>query len=96
MHLAALEFNDSTFLAYVVALGVSGLLLLILALVGFGAGTGSRILSGLFGLGFLGYAIYLAFIFDGTEFRMFIYAFIVPILFIVNIVKSRGKKTAGA
>jgi len=85
----ALDLGDNTFLAYVIALFVSGGILLVLALAGFGASTGSRILSGLFGLGFVGYSVYLAFFFDGGEYRIFIYAFIVPILLIVNVVKSR-------
>lgn len=87
--MAALDMTDGQFVGYTVLLGISGLLMLGLAIAGLGAGTGSRVISGLAGLAFLGYAIYLAFIFEGGEYRIFLYAFIVPIVVIVNIVKSR-------
>jgi hypothetical protein len=89
MHLAVLEMNDTTFYGYTALLGLSGVILLVLAVVGFGAGVGSRLLSALFGLGFFGYAIYLAFFFEGTSVTIFFYAFIVPILLIINVFKSR-------
>ncbi len=89
VNLAALDMNDSQFLGYTALLGISGLLMLGLAIAGLGATTGSRAISGLFGLGFLGYAIYLAFFFEGGTVRIFFYAFVVPILVIVNIFKSR-------
>ncbi len=95
MHLAVIEMNDSTFLGYTALLAISGLIMLVLAIFGFGAGGGSRALSGLFGLGFLGYAIYLAFFFDGGSVSIFFYAFIVPILLIVNVFKSRKAAKEG-
>jgi hypothetical protein len=88
-----MDVSDSTFYTYVIALAVSGVIQLVIAAVGFGSGRGIRILSGLFGLGFLGYAFYLAFIFDSGEFRMFYYAFIAPILFIVQIVRARSARS---
>ena len=87
-----MDVNDNVFLIYTVALAVSGIIQLVIAAVGFGAGTGLRILSGLIGLGFLGYAAYLAFFFEGGEFRMFYYAFILPVLFIVQLVRNRSAK----
>lgn len=89
MNLAVLEMNDSTFLGYTALLGISGLLMLGLAIAGLGAGVASRVISGLFGLGFLGYAIYLAVFFDGGTVQIFFYAFIVPIIVVVNVLKSR-------
>jgi hypothetical protein len=89
MNLAVTEMSDTTFLAYIAGLGISGLILLVLAIAGFGAGAGSRVLSGLFGLGFIGYAIYLAFFFTGGTVGIFLYVFIAPILLIINVVKSR-------
>jgi hypothetical protein len=90
--------SDSQFLGYTVLLGISGLLMLGLAIAGLGASTGSRALSGLFGLGFLGYAIYLAFFFNGGTVKVFFYAFAVPIIVIVNLIKSRkaAKEAAAA
>lgn len=95
MNLAAIETSDSTFLLYVIALGISGLIMLAIAATGFGAPTvGARLLNALFGLGFAGYAFYLAFLFDGVEYRMFWYAFILPVLAIVQAVKAITNKDA--
>ena len=91
-----MDVSDNTFYAYVIALAVSGVIQLVIAAVGFGAGKGMRILSGLFGVGFLAYSFYLAFMFEGGEFRMFYYAFIAPILFIVQIVRARGARAKEA
>src|SRR5688572_2552587 len=81
-----IDFNvDATFSTYVVALLGSGLILLLMAAIGFGAGAGSRVISALVGLAMLGYGVYLGFIFDGVEYQMFYYVFIVPVLLIINI-----------
>lgn len=62
--------------------------------IGFGASSTTRLLSGLFGLGFLGYAIYLAFFFTGGTFAMFWYAFIAPVAVIAQVVKNRRERPA--
>jgi hypothetical protein len=95
MPLAVTEVNDTTFLVYVGALAVSGLVLAILAIGGFGLSVGLRLLNGLFALGFLGYAVYLYFIFEGGEFRMFWYAFVLPVVLIIQAIRGRKAK-AGA
>ena len=92
MNLAVTEFSDGAFNAYVIALAVSGILLLLAAVIGFGATTGSRVISGLVGLGFLGYAIYLEFFFEGGQFRILTYAFVVPVLVLINVFRSRKQK----
>lgn len=93
MFMAVQEVSDSMFQTYVIALGVSGILLLLTALIGFGATAGSRIISALVGLAFLGYGIYLEFFLaDGATFSMYFYAFIVPILVIINVFRSRKAK----
>lgn len=96
MNLAVTEVSDGVFNAYVIALAVSGLLMLLVAAVGLGSTGGARLLSGLFGLGFLGYAIYLEFFMTTGEFRMFYYAFIAPVLVIINVIRSRKAKTDAA
>jgi fatty acid desaturase len=94
MQLAVSEMSDGTFDLYLVALTVSGLLLVILAIGGFFKETrGSRLFSGLIGAAFLGYAFYLFFIFTGGTVWMSYYVFIVPVLVIMNIVRSRKEKT---
>ncbi|MFD4535048.1 hypothetical protein ACFWNL_04350 [Kitasatospora sp. NPDC058397] len=75
---------------YVVALAISGAAMLVLGAVNPGSGlkVGWRILNVLAGLGFLGYAYYLAFVFEGEEYRIFLKAFILPIALIASSVKA--------
>jgi hypothetical protein len=76
----------------------SGILLLVMAALPWQSG-GARVVSALFGVGFLGYGFYLEFIFTGGTYIVFYYAFIVPVLMIVQTVKGyqayqRGKAAA--
>jgi hypothetical protein len=66
---------------------LSGILLLVNAALPWQT-VGTRILNVLLGLVYIGYGFYLEFIFTGGEYRIFIYAFIVPILMIVQTVRS--------
>jgi DMSO/TMAO reductase YedYZ heme-binding membrane subunit len=87
-----MEFTDTQFLLYVGALVVSGIIMVVLALTGFGsAGTLDRVLNGLFGAGFIGYGVYL-FVDQPDTFRIFFYAFIVPVIMIVRAFKARSAK----
>jgi hypothetical protein len=81
--------SDGSFLGYIALLAVSGILLAVLGIGGFGQSTGARIIDGLFAAVFLGYAGYLLFVFDGGEVRIMFYAFIVPILAVVQVFKAR-------
>lgn len=88
--------SDSTFNLYVAFLALSGILLLALGAINIARqSTGMRILNLLVGAGFLGYAIYLFFIFEGGEFRMFVYAFIAPVLLIISAFRGRKAQTSG-
>jgi hypothetical protein len=85
--------SESTFMTYVIALGASGALLLLVAIIGFGSTVASRVISALVGLAFAGYAIYLQFFMaDDATFNMYYYAFIVPILVIIQVFRSRKQK----
>jgi hypothetical protein len=86
-----LDFSaDPTFSWYVMLLLISGLVMAVLACVNSaGNSNGSRILSGLFGVGFIGYGIYLGFIFNGGTYIIFFKVFIVPVLLVVNFVRTR-------
>lgn len=79
---------DATFSWYVVFLLVSGIAMLAMASIGGGQSVGERLLNLAFGAGFLGYAVYLGFIFDGGEYFMFFYAFILPVLMLFRFVKA--------
>ena len=86
--LAVGEISDGQLLGYTALLAVAGLLMLGLAATGFGRQTaGQRLLNGVLGAGFLGYAIYLFFIFDGGTVIILWYVFILPVLLIVQAVR---------
>ncbi|MEV4616761.1 hypothetical protein AB0K43_29835 [Kitasatospora sp. NPDC049258] len=88
-----LDFTaEPLFSWYVVLLAVSGLAMVVLAIVAAGQSGGMRALNGLFGAAFLGYAVYLGFIFEGGEYRMFFQAFILPVLLIVKFVKGLSER----
>jgi hypothetical protein len=80
--------SDGTFYGYILLLVISGIALSVLAARGFGQSTGARVLDGLFSVGFLGYAFYLSFVFDGGQVRILFYAFIVPIVASVKAFKG--------
>jgi hypothetical protein len=82
------EISDGQLTGYTALLAVAGVLMLVLAATGFGRQTsGQRLLNGLFGLGFVGYAFYLFFIFDGGTVIILWYVFILPVLLIVQAVR---------
>ncbi|MFB8241334.1 hypothetical protein ACFC58_32850 [Kitasatospora purpeofusca] len=85
-----LDFDvDPLFSWYVVLLAVSGIALLVIGAVNLGGlKFGWRALNVLVGLGFTGYAYYLAFVFDGSTYTIFFKAFILPVLLIINAVKA--------
>ncbi|MEU0092686.1 hypothetical protein [Kribbella sp. NPDC006257] len=80
---------DATFSWYVVLLCVSGAAMVAMALVRLGEQSdGARMVSGLAGAAFLGYGVYLAFIFQGGTYWMFFQAFILPALLVINFVRT--------
>ncbi|WP_052708727.1 hypothetical protein [Streptomyces sp. NRRL S-495] len=85
-----LDFDvDPLFSWYVVLLAVSGIALLVIGAVNLGGlKAGWRFLNVLVGIGFAGYAYYLAFVFEGASYVIFFKAFILPVLLIINAVKA--------
>jgi len=75
--------NHAGFSWYCVLLLASGVILLGLAVLP-GLRWGRRVLNVLVGLGFLGYAVYLTFMFHGGTYVVFFQTFILPILLIIN------------
>jgi len=53
-----------------------------------------RVLNVVFGLGFLGYGVYLAFFFTGGHYEIFFKAFILPVLLIVRSLRARPAKAS--
>ena len=85
-----LDFGlEPLFSWYVVLLCLSGVVMVALAASSAGErSVGSRAFSGVAGLGFLGYGVYLGFIFGGGSYLMFFQAFILPALLVVNFVRA--------
>jgi hypothetical protein len=85
-----LDFGlDPVFSWYVLLLCLSGIVMVVLGAINKGEqSAGSRALGVLAGVAFLGYGIYLGFIFDGGSYMMFFQAFILPVLLVVNFVRA--------
>ena len=80
---------DPTFSAYVLLLMFSGVAMIVMASPTVKHSTmGVRALNALFGVGFLGYGFYLAFLFDGGGYFIFFKAFILPVLMIFRTIRS--------
>ncbi|MFI7600182.1 hypothetical protein [Actinoplanes sp. NPDC049681] len=79
--------SEGEFHAYIGLLFISGLVLSVLAVRGFGLSTGARVVDGLFSVGFLGYAVYLV-VAEPDEFWVFYYAFAAPIWAVVHVRRS--------
>ena len=78
---------------YVGLLAISGIVMLALAALKQGQSTVSRSINGIFGAVYLGYAIYLAFFFDGGSYLIFFQAFLLPVLMVVNFLRNRTPRT---
>jgi hypothetical protein len=78
------------FKTYVLFLILSGIAMLIIAGVRTGQTRARRLWNGIFGAGFLGYGLYLLLFFHGGHYFIFFYAFILPILMIVQFFRDRG------
>jgi hypothetical protein len=81
--------SDGAFYGYVALLFVSAILLAVLGLAGFGQSKGARVFDIIASLAFLGYSVYLLAFFEGGEVRIFFYAFAVPVLAVIQMVKAR-------
>ena len=85
--------SDGTFLGYIALLFVSGVLLAVLGIGGFGQSRLARVVDGVFAAAFLIYGAYLLLFFDGGSVFISYYAFIVPILAVVQVVKARKNRS---
>lgn len=84
------------FAAYTILLMASGVLLVVLGAAVGGQAALYRVLNIAIGLAFFGYGFYLAFLFQGGEYRIFLYAFVVPILLIVRTIQARRARARAA
>ncbi len=77
----------TSFAIYVAALGLSGILLIVLAVMGLG----NRAINGLIGLvagGYAGYLIYEYLTMEFFTYRRFIYAYVIPFVAIYQLYKG--------
>jgi hypothetical protein len=82
------------FSAYVLLLMFAGIVMLVLGspVVARRATRLRRIINLVFGVGFFCYGFYLAFLFRGGSYVIFFQAFIVPIVLIVNMLRTSGAR----
>lgn len=74
---------------YCLLLMFSGIVMLVIAVLR-NQTTQRRVIRAIFGLGFFGYGFYLAFLWGGGTYLVFFQAFIVPVLLIIDTLRSRG------
>ncbi|RRQ77474.1 hypothetical protein CQW39_18010 [Streptomyces griseofuscus] len=91
-----LDFGaEPLFSWYVVLLFISGAAMLILGVINAsGLSKGWRAFNVIAGLGFMGYGIYLGFIFQGGTYIVFFKAFILPVMVVVNFFRSLSRRKA--
>jgi hypothetical protein len=82
--------GDVVFNFYVVFLILSGVAMLVIAGVKSGQRKTRRIWNAIFGAGFTIYGLYLLLFFRGGHYFLFFYAFILPILMIVQFFRDRS------
>jgi len=80
---------------YVLFLLLSGVAMLVMAFVKVGRRTSRRVWSGILGAAFTIYGLYLLLFFQGGHYILFYYAFILPILMIVQFFRDRSAYKAG-
>ena len=80
----------------IIMLGGGAVILLLLGVIGFGSAASARIVTVIVGLAMGGYAYYLNFMFTGSTYRMPIYAYILPVILIVTIVRSAVERRKAA
>jgi hypothetical protein len=88
---AGLTLSPTAVLAYCAALAICGVLMLVLGGVGFRQSVGARVLEGLVGAAFLGYAIYLLTLDEGRVAITF-WVIIAPILAFSNVARVRERR----
>jgi len=87
--------NHAGFSWYCLFLMFSGIALLVLAVLKKQLPQ-RRIVQAIFGLGFFGYGFYLTFIWGGGSYFVFFYAFVVPVMLIVNAFRGNATRRVPA
>lgn len=80
--------HNAGFSWYCILLMVSGIAMLVMAVVK-NQVPRRRIIRAIFGIGFFLYGFYLTFVFSGGHYVVFFQAFIVPVLLLIDTVRSQ-------
>ncbi|MFF2554566.1 hypothetical protein ACFVUS_26435 [Nocardia sp. NPDC058058] len=75
---------------------LSGIVLVGLAFAASGLALVRRVLNGLIGVGFIGYAIYLGAVFEGGQYTVFWGVFILPVTMLIDSVRTMDEITDDA
>lgn len=86
--------NHGVFYTYAVFLVLSGIAMLVIAGIRSSQRRARRAWSGILGAGFTIYGLYLLLFFQGGHYILFFYAFILPILVIVQFFRDRSAARA--
>src|SRR5215475_10541521 len=78
------------FYAYALLLTLSGVAMLVIAGIRRGRSNAWRAWNGIFGAGYASYGLYLLIFFRGGHYLLFLYAFLLPILMIVQFFRDRS------
>jgi hypothetical protein len=88
----SLDFaHHAAFSWYCILLMFSGIAMLVTAVLKYQT-TQRRVIRAIFGIGFLGYGFYLAFIWGGGHYLVFFQAFVVPVLLIIDTIRSQAAR----
>jgi hypothetical protein len=88
--------SHAFFTFYWIMLVLSGAALVVVGGAVRGRSNGLRIVNILIGLAFLGYGLYLGFIFKGGSYTIWFYAFALPIILIVRTVQEANQRKQSA
>jgi hypothetical protein len=83
--------HNSLFSWYCILLMLSGIALLVISAIG-SQTTARRVVRAVIGLGFFCYGFYLTFVFTGGHYFMFLQAFLLPVLLIVDWFRAGGAR----
>ena len=83
--------HNAGFSWYCILLMVSGIAMLVIAVLRNQA-VQRRVIRAIFGIGYFCYGFYLTFLFSGGHYVLFFQAFLVPVLLIVDTIRSQASR----
>ena len=97
MSYAVGQITSTEFNVYSLLLAISGTVLIVMAAIGFGdRHPVARAINGAVGIAFVAYAFYLQFIFGGGTVFASYYVFVVPVLLVLQALRSHAEAKRAA